>query len=418
MGGRRRHMRTRKQTGKVDLSDVDGVVEGLLKREFGDGGAFAGAVLLVSQGAEVLKHSAYGYAELFDGRGNRLRSPRPMQAGTVFDLASITKVAATANLLARSFQQGALLLTDAVSEYLPAFDRADKRGITVWELLSHSSGLANWLPFYLFVDSGDDAVELAAELPLAYERGRRRAYSDVNFVVLGKLLETVTGKPLDQLFRQEVAEPLSLSRTRYRPPAEWRAEIAATSVGNRMERRMCEERTFPRTPPRQAIDLPGWRRHVLVGEVNDANCHLVFGGVSGHAGLFGTADDLARMARSLLDSLSCGSLSKGSTKAASHWLSPDTAHYFTTPKLTPGQGLGWWTNRLDVSPRTFGHRGFTGGQLFIDPENELIIILLTNRTHSDLPYADPRGFSEQVAGSIYRGLGIADGAKVDPWLDR
>jgi CubicO group peptidase (beta-lactamase class C family) len=395
------------EPGSPSFAQVDRAITGLIRKEATDEGAFAGAVLLVIHGGSVVKLTAYGYAELFDDDGARLASPRPMETETVFDLASITKAVATANLIARLFEEGRLRLTDPISSFLPAFERPDKNEISVADLLTHASGLANWLPFYLFVESGDEALELIADLPVRYPRGRRREYSDVNFVVLGKLIEAVAGKPLDRLMEEWIAAPLGLERTRYRPPAEWRDQIAATSLGNRMEERMCGEREFPRAPNRKPDEIPGWRRHVLVGEVNDANCHLVFGGVAGHAGLFSTAGELGRLSTALLEALGGG---------PEQLLRSDTLNYFTTPKVTPGQGLGWWTNRIGAFPRAFGHRGFTGTQLVIDPENELITVLLTNRVHGLLPYAEPASFTDPVVGSVYRALGLAAEVTVDPWL--
>jgi CubicO group peptidase (beta-lactamase class C family) len=386
---------------------LDDVVSRRLKTESADSGSYAGGVLLVVQGESLLKLSAYGHAELFDERGVRLECPRAMEVDSIFDLASISKAVSTANLLALLHEEGAICLTDPVCEYLPVFDRPGKREIRVEHLLTHSSGLANWLPFYLLVDDGEEALELIADLPESYPLGGGRSYSDVNFVVLGKLVEAVAGKPLDRLFEDLVAGPLGLTRTRYRPPESWRPRTVATSLGNPMEQRMCAERTFPVEPGRNVDDLERWRRQVLVGEVNDANCHLVFGGVAGHAGLFGTAGDLARLAGTMLDSL------RGRGDAL---LRRDTVNWFSTPKLTPGQGLGWWTNRLDVAPRTFGHRGFTGTQLFVDPDNDLLVVLLTNRVHSALPYAEPDLFTAPIMSGVYRAVKIADDVRVDPWL--
>jgi CubicO group peptidase (beta-lactamase class C family) len=395
------------EPGSPSFALVDRAITGLVRKEATDEGAFAGAVLLVIHGGSVVKLTAYGYAELFHDDGTRLASPRPMGTETVFDLASITKVAVTTNLIALLFEEDRLRLTDPISSFLPAFERPDKNEICVADLLMHASGLATWLPFYLFVESGDEALELIADLPVRNPRGRRREYSDVNFVVLGKLIEAVAGAPLDRLVEERIAAPLGLEHTRYRPPAEWRNQIAATSLGNRMEERMCSERTFPRAPNREPADVPGWRRRVLVGEVNDANCHLVFAGVAGHAGLFSTAGELGRLCATLLEALNGG---------PERLLRRDTLNYFTTPKVTPGQGLGWWTNRIDASPRAFGHRGFTGTQLLIDPENELITVLLTNRVHGLLPYAEPASFAGPIVGSVYRALGLAGEVTVDPWL--
>ncbi|MEX2542124.1 MAG: serine hydrolase domain-containing protein [Trueperaceae bacterium] len=386
---------------------VDETVSGLLKQEAADDGAFAGAVLLVVHEGNVVKSAAYGYAELFDRHAVPLPVPRAMENDTVFDLASISKAVSTANLTALLFQDGALRLTDPICRYLSAFDRPGKREISVAHLLTHSSGLTNWLPFYLLVDNGDDSLGQIARLPQTYTPGRQRCYSDANFVVLGKLIEAAAGVALDSLFEERIAGPLNLRHSRYRPPEAWRERTAATSLGNRMEERMCSERTFPVDLRRGVKDLPNWRGHVLKAEVNDANCHLVFNGVAGHAGLFANAEDLVKVGEAMLDAV------LGRDEA---WLRRDIATWFTTPKVTPGQGLGWWTNRLSESPRTFGHQGFTGTQLFIDPDSDLVTVLLTNRVHSALPYAEPHRFTVPIMSSVYRALQVADELAVDPWL--
>jgi len=392
-----------------DPKRVDETVSRFLRRRADDAGAFAGAVLLVTQRDAVVIEAAYGHAELFDSRGERRPDPRPMTTDALFDLASLTKVVATATLAAVLFEEGVVAPQDPLCSLLPVFDRPEKRDVLLVDLLTHSSGLPNWLPLYLFVERAEEAIEMIASLPGAYPRGRQRVYSDVNFMVLGRGLEVAAGQTLQRLFQDRIARPLGLERAGYRPPAAWRHACAATSLGNRAEERMCVERPFVPRPTRLPADLPGWRRHVLVGEVNDANAHHVFDGVAGHAGLFGTARDLSRLAASLLASLSgCGS----------GLLRPDTAHFVTTPKVTPGQGLGWWTNRVDASPRTFGHRGFTGTQLFVDPRHDLVVVLLTNRVHALPPYAEPEVFSGPIVAAVYRELGLATGVVVDPWASQ
>ena len=390
----------------VDQGRIDETVGRFLRCRADDDGAFAGAVLRVTWRGAVVIDAAYGHAELFDRHGERLPQPRPMTCDTPFDLASLTKVVATATLAATLFEEGVVAPQDPLCSLLPDFDRPGVRDVLLADLLTHTSGLPNWLPLYLFVEGQEEAMALLASLPATYPRGWRRVYSDVNFMVLGRALEVAAGRPLQELFRDRVARPLGLQRMGYAPPASWRGACAATSLGNRAEEHMCVARPFVPRPTRCPADLPGWRRHVLVGEVNDANAHLVFDGVAGHAGLFGPARDLSRLAESLLASLA---------GRGDGLLRPDTAHFVTTPKVTAGQGLGWWTSRIDASPRTFGHRGFTGTQLFIDPRNEVALVLLTNRVHGLLPYAAPERFSGPIVAAVYRELGLADGVVVDPW---
>lgn len=385
---------------------VHATVASFLKERADDGGAYAGAVLLVAKGAEVLSFAAFGYAELFDSSGRRLPTPRPMRREMLFDLASITKVLGTTTALARLYEENALSVASPLGRFLPSFMRPDKRDITVADALSHSSGLASWMPFYLFVDEPNDALEMIADLPITFPRGHRRVYSDVNFVVLGRIVEAVSGLPLDRAIEELVTGPLGLDTVQFLPPVGRRADIVATSLGNPFESEMCATRTFPRTPPVRPGDLPGWRHEVVVGDANDANCHLVFRGVSGHAGLFGSAEDLARFGRAMIEPLGTGRES---------FLTRDTLEFFTTPKSTPGQALGWWCRRINTYPRTFGHRGFVGSQLFLDPENDVVVVLLTNRVHRTLPYAEANTYTEPIVRSVYEALGLGSEARVDAW---
>ncbi len=275
---------------------------------------------------------------------------------TLYDLASLTKVVVTTTLAAQLVERGLLALAEPASARLPDFRAALGEGVTVGHLLDHSSGLPAHLPLYL--DTAGPAAYRArlAQVALEAVPGTRTAYSDLGFLVLGLLLEQAGGAGLEELARARVLEPLGLRDTLFRPPVELRARIAPTED--------CS-----------------WRGRRLQGEVHDENAWAL-GGVAPHAGLFGSAGDLARFARCLLG---------GGELEGARLLAPETLALFTRRTGRPpgsSRALGWDTPSGQSSsagsrlgPRAFGHTGFTGTSLWLDPAAGLYVVLLSNRVH-------------------------------------
>lgn len=327
-----------------------------------EGGAFAGAVAAVGRGDEVVVR-AFGHAALQPERV-------PMRADTLFDLASLTKVVATTPAVLRLVEQGAFSLDAPVADLLPEF--TDRR-VTVRHLLTHTSGLPAWLPLYLDQRGLPAYLRAIGRLPLEQAPGERVVYSDLGFILLGAIVARVTGQSLPDFCRTAVFEPLGMRETGWLPQVP-RARIAATEEGNRTEMEMAGLR---------AAEFDRWRQEILWGEVNDGNAHYGLGGVAGHAGLFGTAQDLALYALAWL-------------RGGRPILSPPTVQLATrnlTPAPGEARGLGWQKPPQETLPSrphscgellsdsAFGHTGFTGTSLWIDPEKQLFIILLTNRLH-------------------------------------
>ena len=310
-------------------------------------GCFPGAVLLAARRGQVVHFKAFGYAQLYPER-------RPTAPDTVFDLASLTKVVATTPVILRLAEMGELSLDDPVSLYFPAFSEGSKKRVTISHLLTHTSGLPAYAPLYSLLGHREDVYGYIAGLDLEYEPGTKVVYSDLGFILLGRIAELVADKPLDELARELVFEPLGMRETAYNPPLELRERAAATEY--------CR-----------------LRGRILRGEVHDENAWFM-GGVAGHAGLFSTARDLALYAQMWLN--------KGSLTA--RVLSPATVELATrnhTQGLNECRGLGWALNCRPcscgdfMSPRAYGHTGFTGTSLWIDPAYELSVTLLTNRVH-------------------------------------
>jgi serine-type D-Ala-D-Ala carboxypeptidase len=325
-------------------------------------------------------------------RGHAVVTPEVISVTpeTIFDLASLTKTLATTLLLLMEAEAGQLRLDDPVATYVPEFGGSDRRDVTLLHLATHTSGLPKWRPLY--VDPGDTERVAGAlgALPLEYETGTRVVYSDPNFILLGIALERIAGRRLDALFAERVAGPLGLTRTGFMPAPELRAEIAASERGNAFERRMCGD---------ECASFGGWRTDVIWGEVHDGNAHFL-GGVAGHAGLFGTAFETARIAEQFLP--------------GAELLRSDESFDLVRRNLTPGleehRSVGWQLASTPdsaagpaLAPESFGHLGFTGTSVWVEPSRERVYVLLTNRVHPtwrDIPMNTIRRRAHELMAEV------------------
>lgn len=335
-------------------------------------GDFPSAVYVVAE---------HGRPVFADALGQAVREPDPHVASleTIYDLASLTKPLVTGLLCARLVESGQLSLDISISNYLFEFDRPDKHGITVRELLTHTSGLPAWRPLYIIANGErDGAIAAIANQPLEYRPGERVLYSDLGFIVLGALMERLTGNPLAQFAQSEIFAPLELAATFFNPKPDVRAGVAACEAGNAYEREM-SERDYP------SVTYAGWRTGVIWGEVHDGNAHFL-GGAAGHAGLFSNANETLRLAHQFIP-------------GRSELLLNRTCEIFRenmTPGLNEARSFAWQlaatkdsTAGPSLPPDAFGHTGFTGTTCWIDAERQRVFILLTNRTHArSLPFAN------------------------------
>lgn len=306
-------------------------------------GDIPGAVVLIGHDGKIVYRHAYGYRALRPRR-------EAMTADAIFDMASLTKVLATAPSVMRLQQLGQIRLNDPVSKYVPEFGSNGKDQVTIRQLLTHFSGLPPDLELSTPWTGRETGYALANNETLIYPPGSEYVYSDINFIVLGELVERVTGEPLEKYAQENFYQPLKMEHTRFLPPAEWVPQIAPTN------------------------DEHG---SMFRGVVHDPTSRRM-GGVAGHAGLFSTADDVAKFAQAMLD--------------GDKILSPEIIEKMTTPQqpanATVLRGLGWdidspySTNRGELLPiGSYGHTGYTGTSLWIDPYTKTYIILLTNTVH-------------------------------------
>ena len=319
-----------------------------------------GAVVLVGRHDRILYQKAIG-------RRAVVPAAEPMTLDTIFDLASLTKVIATATAVTMLIEDGKIRLNDRVSTFVPGFERYGKADITIRHLLTHMSGLRPDVDLAQPWTGYDTAISLAIdEVPQA-PPGERFVYSDINFFLLGDIVRRVSGLPLERFTRERIFEPLGMKDTMFLPPPGLRARIAPTES--------C-------TPFGWPCDGPG--ASMLRGTVHDPTARRM-GGVAGHAGLFGTAADLSIFARMLL--------ARGTYRGA-RVLSPLAVTKMTMPATPVGErnlrSLGWdmdsafSSNRGELLPvGSFGHTGFTGTSLWVDPATGLYVVFLSSRLHPD-----------------------------------
>jgi CubicO group peptidase (beta-lactamase class C family) len=332
-------------------------------------------------------------AVLVDGRVP-LEKPVPFTRGTALDLGSVTKVLGTASALMALADDGTVRLDDRVGDLVPAAAGAAVAGATLADLLEHRAGLWEWWPLYLSARTPAEALSAAAALPLRYPPGSGRHYSDLGFMLLGAVVAAVTAQPLDDAVRRLVLDPYGLAATRYRTPPPSSA-VAASSRGDRIERDMVTTRR-PYPVAGDADGFAGWRTHVLVGEVNDGNAFHAWGGVSGHAGLFSTVDDLLTAGQVWLSALA----GRGPVRAA-------TAARFFQPGDDPGQALGFrrWRSAIDgCAVDVFGHTGFPGMAVGIVPTHGATVVLATNRLHVEGPPRATEEMWQDALAAAHRSL--------------
>lgn len=333
-----------------------------------------GAVIQVKKGDSVLHRAAYGYAQKYDYDLQPLTNPKQMSVDHLFDLASLTKVCATTFGIMQLVDNGAVALDDPIYKYLPEFKGGKKSKVTVRHLLTHTAGLAQWVPTYYHASNPQERYEYIAKLPLTWEVGEGRHYSDLGFMLLGDIIERVSGQRLDEYMQENLYQALDLKHTAFNPLEKGYTKIASTSHGNPFEKHMVYDDEFGYKVDVDPRSWDGWRQYTLRGEVNDGNSWYANGGVAGHAGLFATVSDL----QVLVDLL----LHEGRFDGK-QLISASVIDTFLT-KDRYGNGLGWAMDKDIISAEgspagTFGHTGFTGTNIVAVPQDSLSIILLTNR---------------------------------------
>jgi beta-glucosidase-like glycosyl hydrolase/CubicO group peptidase (beta-lactamase class C family) len=360
------------------LAEVDRLIEEAVASR-----AFPGAVIAIGKDGALAELRAFGRLSYDSG------APE-VATDTIYDLASLTKVVVTTTVAMILVDEGKLDLSKRVSDFLPRFRGGAKDRVTVAQLLTHSSGMDWWAPLYKELKGPEAYLDRILSLDLAYEPGTKSVYSDLGVVLLGEILQRVAGRPLEDVAREKIFGPLGMRDTAFRPPAALRPRIAPT-------------------------ENDPWRGRVLRGEVHDENAYAM-GGIAPHAGLFGTASDLARFAQMLLN---------GGVFEHHRIVSRETVERFTRRAAVPSstRAIGWDTAADETgvrssipgapgyssagslfSSRAFGHTGFTGTSMWMDPERRLFVVLLTNRVHPTRENNAIRLARSSVADAVVRAL--------------
>lgn len=333
---------------------------------------FGGAVALIARGGNIALHRATGWAvrEPDDARS-------PMGVDTIFDLASLTKVVATTPSILHLIADGAFTLDTPARDLLPIFAEENvPADITVRRLMTHSAGLISWLPVFLQDTGPESYLRAIARDGIEQVAGEHVVYSDPSFISLGEIVRQVSGLSVADYAHQHVFEPLGMTDTMFTPPAAYRSRIAATELGNAFE----AEKMPDETPVRCE-----WRTGLIRGDVHDGNAWYGLDGIAGHAGLFGTALDLFRYGQMWLN----GGESAGTRLLPDHLIAEATTEQIVDDgerrglgwQLAPGDAATEVHSGRGVGPRGYGHTGFTGTSIWIDPDAEMVVVLLTNRVH-------------------------------------
>lgn len=321
------------------------VIDRVVQRGIRAGG-FPGAAVVVGRKGFSVWHKGFGHLDWAKS------SPTVSPSETIYDLASLTKVVGTTTAVMILYDEGLIGLDDPVSKYLPEFSGGLKDSVTIRLLLEHRSGLPPDRPLWRLASSPADARRIVLSTSLDYRPGSRYVYSDLGAMTLAFIVEKVSGQPLDGFLHDRVYAPLGMSHTFFRPADSLKDRVAPTEV----------------TPP---------RGYPLQGEVHDENAYAL-GGVAGHAGLFSTAQDLAVFAQMMLN---------GGEYDGVRIVADSTVRLFTT-RAAGNRALGWamadgqWGSGEYLSDQAYGHVGYTGTSLWIDPARDMFVILLTNRVHA------------------------------------
>lgn len=351
---------------------VDKVIESAIADS-----AFPGAVLLVQQDGKILHEKAYGHYMYDTSSGH-------IALNTMYDLASLTKVIATTTATMICYDRGLFKLDDKVAKYLPKFGVNGKEKVTIRNLLVHDSGLRPDIPSYRAFDSVKNKEQGVMNVifndTLVYPTGSKMVYSDLNFILMGKIIEKVTGMPLDKFCEKNIFKPLGMKNTMFNPPDSLVYRIAPT-----------ENDTY-------------WRHRQIRGTVHDETSQLL-GGVAGHAGLFSTAGDIAKLLQMLLQ--------KG-VYHGKRYIKASTVEMFVKKQSDlSSRALGWDTKSLPpayssaghlFSNISYGHTGFTGTSVWTDPTRNLFVVFLTNRVYPTRKNEKIRKVRPEVHDAVIRAI--------------
>ncbi len=351
------------QDSLYDFTKVDSLMNKAIKDS-----VFPGAVLLIAKRGRVVLFKPYG-KQTYDKDGI------PITKHSIFDLASVSKVVGTTSAAMLLYDEGKLDLDAPVTKYLPQFGNKGKEKITIRNLLLHNSGLPAWVPFYKTLHTPQEVIDSIMRIKLDFPPGAKYQYSDLGMITLQKVIEKITGTTLDKFLYKNVFKPLKMTHTMYNPPAKYWYDCVPTEYDNY------------------------WRMEQMKGKVHDEAAYLL-GGVAGHAGLFSTADDVAKLAYTVLNHGNYGGLQLFKASTVDNWTTKQTSQ--------STRGLGWDTKSPEHSSfgtkfslNSFGHTGFTGTSVWANKDKKVLVVLLTNRVYPTRKNRKIIKFRPKIHDAIY-----------------
>lgn len=405
----------------TDLSAIDEIAQRRV-----DNGTTPSVTVLVKQGEEMLYHKSFGWSYLYD-MGIKLEKPIKSTTDTIYDLASVTKVMATTQAVMKLVDEDRLDIEAPVANYLEGFGIKGKENITSRELLTHTSGLPQWEPTYLHVNTREEEKEYVNDLDMMFASGTYH-YSDFSFIILALIVEEITGQPLEVYLEENIYGPLGMDNTMFTPLEKGidSTRIAATSWGNPYEWRMSNQRDwdvgYDTSEHQEAFDaFDGWREYTLIGEANDGNASMANEGVAGHAGLFSTTSDLSILGEAMLNN--------GELNGIQLYSQEIIEQFTTMQEGLPNRGLGWRVGKATpgtgfvgdyATENTFAHDGFTGTQVVFHPDYDLQVIVLSNKQNYG-PYDDFGSYystyalSREINNAVFEVI-LTDAEKYPPEL--
>ncbi|WP_079525205.1 serine hydrolase domain-containing protein [Halobacillus hunanensis] len=371
---------------KTPLREIDSVMTSMIADK-----VMPGAVTFVARRGHIVQHEAYGSAVMYkDDQGNKVDDPIAMQEDTIFDIASLSKIFTT-TVAMKLYEQGLFKLDDPVADYIPEFAQNGKEDVTIKQLMTHTSGFKAWVPLYTIGDSKEERLQYVYQYPLSNPPGTTYTYSDLNMITLASIIERISDQSLDTFVKENLTEPLNMTDTMYNPPEQLKQRIAATEY------------------------QPWTGRGLVWGEVHDENAWSL-GGVAGHAGVFSTAEDLAKLGHMFLNEGRYG---------GKQILEPETVELLIKNQIPefPGNehGLGWelaqgWYMDALSESSSIGHTGYTGTSIVINPNNETIAILLTNRVHPTRETVSTNPARRQFARKVADAIPVSMPTKDKAWF--
>ncbi|UQY79890.1 D-aminopeptidase [Candidatus Hepatincola sp. Av] len=376
------------------LNQIDELAQAKIKEK-----KTAGMQVAVLYHGAVIYNKSFGYMAYYN-KGKLIKKKEVLGENNIFDLASLTKVVATTQAIMMLNYEERLSLEDRVAKYIPEFAVNGKENITIYNLLTHTSGLPAWEPLYLHNKNSKDVILYISSLPLEYETGSKSIYSDLGFIILGEVVARITNMPLDVYTEKYIFSPLNMVDTMYNLPHNLTSRAVPTDWQNLYEQHLINDHILYKGKAK-ATDFKDWRNVTLQGEVEDGNAYYAMQGVSGHAGIFSTMNDLLIWGKMILG---------GGSYNGNLLYSKEVRDIYLTPQAS-GRAIGFDSNKSYMGnnrpAKTLGHTGFTGNCVALNIPKDIMIIILSNKVNIPMvnfKYTSPKELCTDIMDTVWTTL--------------